>query len=397
MSDTDPRSSKSIGDSPGLRDARLAKALEHAPDAHMHPDAAIRASILNAAGAAVKPVPSQKPKSGGWWSWWRGEGEQRSRMPWNAALASVLVAGFVTLMWQGEPVPEARLDSEPVPQAEAPAVASPEPEAKESVQNQPAPDKPAIGEAASAAPSPEAKIRAPATGPAMKKPAPPTPVLTPSPPSAAPAPAPAPAPDAAAPAKTLERSPAQSDDSAATAEGARSAQSMRNAQREASSVAAERRFESERARGTASAGASAGETPPAMAPAPAAAPRMAPRAPVASQTADVLASPKWPPDWTHLRRLPEGAALPRSQAARLAQLMSALPQGEAASAPITGEAMTASVQLLTNDRVLGVLELYSSHWRFKPAAPDLTEFSGALRPSILGRFLEELNGLSPVK
>ncbi len=48
--------------------------------------------------------------------WWRrlfgGGGEPRARMPWNAAFATVLVAGFVAVLWHREPVPDARLDGE---------------------------------------------------------------------------------------------------------------------------------------------------------------------------------------------------------------------------------------------------------------------------------------------
>ena len=100
-----------------LRDARLARALEHAPDTlePAQPAAAMRDAILRAAHAAVE-VPQANPVAprgrdwravvAGLWGRVMGTG----RMPWNAALATVLLAGFITLLWRDEPVPSAQTD-----------------------------------------------------------------------------------------------------------------------------------------------------------------------------------------------------------------------------------------------------------------------------------------------
>lgn len=108
-----------------LRDARLRRALESAPDAHMQPDARTRAAILSAArgagSAAAGPLP-----------WWRGLwAATGQRGPWNAAFASVLVAGLVTLLWYDREVPDARPDTATVASARpsAPTEASARPSA----------------------------------------------------------------------------------------------------------------------------------------------------------------------------------------------------------------------------------------------------------------------------
>ena len=100
-----------------LRDARLARALEHAPDTlePAQPAAAMRDAILRAAHAAVDTPQTHPaaPPGRGWragvvgvWGRLMGTG----RMPWNAALATVLLAGFITLLWRDEPVPSAQTD-----------------------------------------------------------------------------------------------------------------------------------------------------------------------------------------------------------------------------------------------------------------------------------------------
>jgi hypothetical protein len=104
-----------------LRDPRLEKALEVAPDAHLRPDARTRQAIIQAASAAVQGQPARKPVA--WWQpLWPAGGA--GRMPWNAAFATVLLAGFVTLLWQGRPVPDARLD-EAAPSAQRTQQAAP--------------------------------------------------------------------------------------------------------------------------------------------------------------------------------------------------------------------------------------------------------------------------------
>lgn len=117
-----------------LRDPALRRALDHAPDRDAAPDARTRDAILKMAhNLAVAPVSATgaAANSARAAPWWRrlfgGGGEPRSRMPWNAAFATVLVAAFVTVLWRSEPVPDARLDGEArvggaaAPASEAPA------------------------------------------------------------------------------------------------------------------------------------------------------------------------------------------------------------------------------------------------------------------------------------
>ena len=86
-----------------LRDARLKKALEHAPDEAGPPPAVVREAIrAHAAMQARPPLPKPAP-AGPKLSFWRwllrgGGGKPALAMPWNAALATVLVAGIVTLV-----------------------------------------------------------------------------------------------------------------------------------------------------------------------------------------------------------------------------------------------------------------------------------------------------------
>jgi hypothetical protein len=123
-----------------LHDPALRRALDHAPDRDALPEAHTRDAILKmahnlaaqpASTSAASATAAGAANSASVLPWWRrlfgGGGEPRSRMPWNAAFATVLVAAFVTVLWRSEPVPEARLDGEArvggaaAPAAEAPA------------------------------------------------------------------------------------------------------------------------------------------------------------------------------------------------------------------------------------------------------------------------------------
>jgi hypothetical protein len=112
-----------------LRDVRFQQALEAAPDAHMAPDVRTRLAIQNMAAAAVKPQPAASaPVPAAWWHRLLGSGS--NRLPWNAAFATVLLAGFVTLLWHDKPVPDAQLDEAPAPRASSearPAAQVPQP------------------------------------------------------------------------------------------------------------------------------------------------------------------------------------------------------------------------------------------------------------------------------
>ena len=174
-----------------LRDARLAQALKHMPDAHMQPDSQARSAVLQAALKALESAPAtpkqannavdtqpQADRAPGWrkaWHWLLGQPGQR--MPLSGALASLLIASFVTVMWLGQEVPDANPESVPVAEANYGGKT----------------EKAAQAENSSASPSPSNTTAQQATEPPQAS-APPAAraVLTP-----APAPAPAPSPTAA--------------------------------------------------------------------------------------------------------------------------------------------------------------------------------------------------------
>jgi hypothetical protein len=174
------------GNSDGdLRDPALRRALDHAPDRDATPDPRTRDAIRKMAhnlAAAPAAAPASAANSASAAPWWRrlfGGGDTRARMPWNAAFATVLVAGFVTVLWHREPIPDARLDGEAkVASAPAPApAAAPTPPAAESA---PQASSPAIvaqqtpAAEAPAAPARDAAKEAPdrAAVDAVRKPAP---------------------------------------------------------------------------------------------------------------------------------------------------------------------------------------------------------------------------------
>ncbi|NPC58893.1 hypothetical protein [Caenimonas soli] len=106
-----------------MRDARLRRALESAPDADLLPDRRTRRAVLDAARQALAPPPPAA-----WWQkLWQGMGNRS--MPWNAALASVVIATLVTVLWREREIPTAMPDMaqtrEPSPAAEPPVVSPP--------------------------------------------------------------------------------------------------------------------------------------------------------------------------------------------------------------------------------------------------------------------------------
>lgn len=132
-----------------LRDARLQRALASAPDADLRPEARTREAVRQAAMAAVggaavreaapvqRPAQTNSPKNAptGWrrlWSaLWPSAGTAGSarHMPWNAALATVLLASLVTLLWREQDIPGAEPGLEhagqPAPAAPAAPAAAP--------------------------------------------------------------------------------------------------------------------------------------------------------------------------------------------------------------------------------------------------------------------------------
>ncbi|MEJ1164282.1 hypothetical protein V9K97_11300 [Variovorax sp. CCNWLW186] len=223
------------GDNDGaLHDPVLRRALDHAPDSGAMPDPRTRDAIRKMAHN-LAPVSKLEPISDGegvapWWRRLFGAGEAHSRMPWNAAFATVLVATCVTVLWYREPIPDARLDGEAqVGGAAAPAPV--QPSAPSPAVVAPVPQAPAIREAAPVQPAPKATepardsanegsvrsradaLRRPAPAPSGKQAAT-TPemdrkTLEVPPPVAAAPPAPAPAAAPALPPSVAEQSAAE--------------------------------------------------------------------------------------------------------------------------------------------------------------------------------------------
>ena len=155
---TDPRTD--------LRDARLHQALAHAPDRDALPAPGTRNTIKNIANNVIETragdrFDTQIP-------WWKALWEKTGRAgrgghasgPWNAAFATLLLGGIITLIWQGQEVPVAVPDQRPagqrVPDAALPAPAV-EPRAPMAVRPPAAADVPP---AAVPAPAPTATKRA---------------------------------------------------------------------------------------------------------------------------------------------------------------------------------------------------------------------------------------------
>lgn len=171
-------------------DPHLSKALAHAPDHQAAPPAHLSAQILAAAHRQAAAAPPEPPRAA--LPWWR--------RPWGAsgALATVLMAGFIGLLWRGEPpgpavdgpAPAAQRVNEAQMAATAPPSADPAPAAlppllRPSPAPAAAPAKKAAERAAAASPAerPRANVEqaraeqfakpAPAAEAAQEPPAPP--------------------------------------------------------------------------------------------------------------------------------------------------------------------------------------------------------------------------------
>ena len=110
-----------------LRDARLHKALANAPDGDALPSPSTRHTITNIANNSVltKAIADFDAKKPWWKAFWekvgrtglgRHTGTGKHARPWNAAFATPLLGGLITLIWQGQPVPDAVLDERPAAQ-----------------------------------------------------------------------------------------------------------------------------------------------------------------------------------------------------------------------------------------------------------------------------------------
>jgi hypothetical protein len=92
-----------------LRDARLAKALQHAPDADALPSPALRKTIKTIATSAIGvSARGQLDTKNSWWhSWWASTGSARG--PWGGALATLVLGSIITAMWYGQEVPDEKV------------------------------------------------------------------------------------------------------------------------------------------------------------------------------------------------------------------------------------------------------------------------------------------------
>lgn len=298
-----------------LRDARLRKAMDEAPDATLQPQQRTREAIRAAAHGAVQPA---------WRRWWTRSGG--SGMPWTAALATIALATLVTVMWEGREVPGARTEADVVAAAPAPA-AGPVPQELPAPAAAPAPAP--LPVPATRAERPESSQREQRARAAPAAPAP----VAPAAPGRAPA----------APAPVLPDAAGSSDMLARTVPAAEEARAAAAAPTPPSVAAA--------------------APPPPMAaplPAPAAQRQAAPAAP----TAALRASPASLP-WTQVRIESGGRSvvIPRAQAGELPALvmtMLASPSEE----PTTSAPPTLRLELAQGDEAAGVLELVGDHWRW---------------------------------
>ncbi len=107
-------------------DPHLQTALRHAPDAQLAAPAEVSAQILAAAHRSTAEARRQPVAATTGWrhrltAWWR-------QPQASAAMATVLLAGVVGLLWRDEqPGPTSQLDLDPGPTTQAPLVAAPPP------------------------------------------------------------------------------------------------------------------------------------------------------------------------------------------------------------------------------------------------------------------------------
>lgn len=375
-----------------LRDPVLRRALENAPDQAAAPDWRLGQSIRALAHEAVAPslpalpVAAQRP----WWQRLLGIGAGGG-MPWNAAFATVLVGVLVTVMWQREETPGARLDG---PQEKATPA--------------PVPASPPVAEVA--------------------RPAPVAPPAAPAPAAAAPAAEPSPG--------TLEARLAESRETTAAAARAldqeearakqRQAERERQAETEAAAAAAARRRAANAAR------REAAQPPAPLPPAPVlpAPPSVAaedpstfarkeasverrafngqqeasraspPRAAAAAAPPVAAAAPSFAAlsQWTHLhisRANGQSRDLPRAEARELGALVGSAALAGVGSQPLGGR-VEWRIALERNGEVLAVLELAGARvrWRENGASPG-TGAPGAGALSALRAALEEASAPPP--
>jgi hypothetical protein len=350
-----------------LRDARLRRALESAPDEHLLPGEQTREAIRAAARQAVAPP---RPTAGRWSKLWQSLGERH--MPWNAALATVAVATLVTVLWREREIPRARPDGAQPDQPASPPAAAPPPVPAAPAGQPPTVSSPPRAPVATAPPPAAAPARKAAPVAKLESQSRPQPQLQP-------VPQPQPPPPSAQP--RAEPAPAASERRAEATVDAFRDRSIRDLAKSAPPP------QSAEASKQAEVGTAAGAPAPA---APAAMPRAAPSGLASQRAAPVGQS------WTHLRIGASGRVveLTREQAPRLAQLLEELRSAAQGQAPLEGP-VEIRIELTRAGEPAGIIELAGTQLRWKPvgaaaggsftARPELAQLE-ALRGEI-GRLL----------
>ena len=308
-----------------LRDARLKKALDSAPDAQSRPDVRTRQAIHARARAWMAPAAQDR-----WWH--RLLGPDHRRMPWSAALATVVMATLIAVLWHDREIPGARPDPAP---AQAP---QPQP------QPQPAP-------AAKPTPEPAPHRQEFATAP--------------------------PRPAAPAQESSAERPVLKDEDSRAMAKSAPK-------QAESSSADMAAAPPPPNLASAPAAGAAAGTPTAPMA-------KAAPAPSVAARRAD----PVGPGFWTHARIVGAGRSvdIERSQAARLRESLSAVERGAQGQEPLEGD-VTARLELSREGTVVDVLEIIGTQIRWtRHRAEERSSFVVKPDPAQLQALLFEIDRL----
>jgi hypothetical protein len=394
------------------RDARLARALEAAPDVQLRPLDRTRDAIRAAAHEAVAPAAAAP-----WWQrLWAASGRRSS---WTPALATVLLAGIVTLLWRGEELPTAQPDAAAVrpsaapaapaatasSEADRPAVATQAPPAAPVLRDAPAAERqqpvpqptPVPGDRAARKAASPAAATAPAAADERKAEAAPMPAGQPK---VAPAPAPASPPAAAgaaapSPAEVRPAPPAGRQDTAAV--GDLSAQQAPPAAAAAPPPVAESRAAMApaplgRARGEAADASSdrlAKSTAPPAASTAAAAPQRE------NATAFQAQQLSWEA-WTELRITAEGRAvvIARHRVPQLADQLNRVARLAQSLEPMQ-EPVRGSFELSSRGTLLGVLEIGDTQVRWLPLGERGPSRTARPDPALLQAVREQAAALLP--
>lgn len=366
-----------------LRDARLHKALEHAPDAQAAAPAAMREAILRQARHAAAPPPASPAAAAPspWWKRMLGSVFGAGR-PWNTAFASVLLAGVVVGLWWDRDVPGPRPEAgtRDLPAAMPPPVAE-------------APDPPRSPAQRPSQPTASAPPPAPDRTEARDAPRPPPRPPTPAPlrreESKVAAPNAMPPPAAMQERSREKQSAAEAQDSRATDDtsappSTAAAQRRANDSRQASEVRSSR---------MAPVPAAPGALPAVAAASSLGTNALASRRSATQATVQEPAATPQAAGWTALQVLSSPArvrtrsALPADVAQAIALMLDTGPTGVPADDPVLLQ-----IQLLHGSgQALGRLDLGSHSLRWTPAGAGTPRaFAARVEPALSLRVREEL-------